>query len=143
MRLNGCSIMKIRVAGQYPNSAPTQYHCDDMELEHTENTGTFKRRWCDEKKIDPAAVTVYYNVNDKMQEREDEMPLSDGPFKANAPRGRTVLHVKVRDLDIEAEVRRRMSAGESMIIPLVLVGLENRVADNFDATFARRPFPLF
>jgi len=29
-----------------------------------------------------------------------------------------VLHVKVRDLDIEAEVRRRMSAGESMIIPL-------------------------
>jgi len=26
--------------------------------------------------------------------------------------------VKVRDLDIEAEVRRRMSAGESMSVPL-------------------------
>jgi hypothetical protein len=41
-----------------------------------------------------------------------------GPWEPNAPRGRTVLHVKVRDLDIEAEVRRRMSAGESMSVPL-------------------------
>lgn len=29
-----------------------------------------------------------------------------------------MLHVKVRDLEIEAEVRRRMDAGESMIVPL-------------------------
>ena len=43
-------------------------------------TGAFKQRWCAEKKVDPAAVTVYYNVNGRMQEREDDMPLSARKF---------------------------------------------------------------
>jgi hypothetical protein len=87
----------------------------EMEPEPSQLVSDFKEAWSKLSGCDAALADVIY----KHQVRPDSGPIADeDTFEPNAPGDVCFIHVRVRDPKVDAEVARRLAAGETCVIPL-------------------------